>query len=327
MRPPPPDDVVPVVDALAWQERFCRDRGAPVSADVLAGVLSDVRSGGSLAAPLPATVRVGDRVGLRVLAAVHRLVLDGEATTLVGRDAEAIADEATRALLAHPRVLTDYLSRVPQTNEVSRGRQLRRVLAGIERPVRLVEVGASAGLNLRPEVIAPDPDVSPRLPVIVERLGCDLHPLDVRDPSDVGLLCSYVWMEDSERLATLRQALDDAVAIPVVITDEPAVAFVEGLTLRPGADTIVWHSAVLPYLEAVERERLAAAIDALGARAAPDARLVHATWERDGQDVDDAARDHVLMVRVWSGGDHPEVRTLVRGSTHGVVAFDVGAGA
>lgn len=296
-----------------------------MSADALAAVRD--RIGGPLGDSLPHLARAGDRIGLRVLAAVHRLVLDGSMTPLIDVDAPLMAEAVESALLAHPDLLHDYLERVPQTNEIGRGRQLRRVLAGIDGPVRLVEVGSSAGLNLRPEIIEPDPGVSTRLPVIVERIGCDLDPRGVTDTSDVALLCSYVWMDDHVRLAALRGALDHASSIPVQIERESAAAYLSRLDLVPGTDTVVWHSALLAYLDATERDGIVSAVTALGAGASSDTRLVYATWERDGQCPDDVTADHVLTVRTWAGDGAPVEHALLRGSTHGVAAPATGAGA
>jgi len=95
------------------------------------------------------------------MAAVHRLVLDGRAPQLVpyypsvgGRADPAAAWPALVALLEErAEDLRELVSRALQTNEVGRSQALLCgflvVSARTGLPLRLLEVGASAGLNLR----------------------------------------------------------------------------------------------------------------------------------------------------------------------------------
>ena len=130
----------------------------------------------------------------------------------------------------------------PQTNEVGRaaaliGGLLHLVADNDDRPLRLVEIGASAGLNLRadrfrveladgrsvgpagsPVVLrdpwqGPLPPLRPRL-VVVERLGCDVAPLDPATTEGRLRLTSYVWPDQLERLDRLRGALQLAARGP-----------------------------------------------------------------------------------------------------------------
>src|SRR5262245_59314623 len=99
-------------------------------------------------------------VGLRFLGAIHRLVLEGRTPDLaahypsVGGDGDAEAAwRALRTLLATCPPLAPYLARPPQTNEVGRAAALvggfLTVARDWSRPLRLLELGASAGLQLR----------------------------------------------------------------------------------------------------------------------------------------------------------------------------------
>ena len=140
-----------------------------------------------------------------------------------------------------PEVL-DALTRPPQTNEVGRSAVARAGLpdrraqqTGL--PLRLLELGASAGLNLRADRYWYEQDGcgwgdpgSPcasstsgpmRTPpldvdgVIASRAGCDRDPIDAADPEAALTLLSYVWPDQAERLARLRAALAIAAESPV----------------------------------------------------------------------------------------------------------------
>lgn len=329
VRRPPDDDVLPITACLAWQEDYCRSLGSPVAAEILRAVRLDVSAGGALASALPRSARFGDLLGLRVLAAMHRLALDDQAPGVAafmptvggvgpGRDARAIAklDSAVReALQSSPAVVNDYLARVPQTNEVGRSRLLRHALSTLEGPVRLLEIGASAGLNLRVDHLAGDPvlEAGP-LPPIVERLGCDLSPIDPSTPHGAARLSSYVWADDLERFRALHAAIEVARRVPVTVRRQDAAEFVEAMTLEPGATTVLWHSAVWVYLPTGHRDRISAALEALGATATPHQPLHHVCWERQHG----GHSRHSLTVRTWNGRSAPaRARTLLTGTSHG----------
>ena len=135
--------------------------------------------------------------------------------------------------------------RTTQTNEVGRCAGLRLALSTLarDRPVALIDIGCSAGLNLlvdryryayrRPDgstdVTGPDSEVVlsstitkgewplPRdlaLPPIVQRLGVDRAPLDVRDARDARWLRACVWPSDVERHRRLDAAMAMARATP-----------------------------------------------------------------------------------------------------------------
>src|SRR5690606_26278083 len=103
-------------------------------------------------------------IALRLLGGVHALVLAGHAPELaacypsaggtVDPDRPDAAWPAFRAAVADQMAwVRDWMTRPPQTNEVGRANLLiTGLLRAVQRtplPVRLVELGASAGLNLR----------------------------------------------------------------------------------------------------------------------------------------------------------------------------------
>lgn len=165
--------------------------------------------------------------------------------------------------------------RATQTNEPGRCAVLLPVLARLPQPLALLEVGASAGLNLYPDQYAyrygdqvvgsgspvlecaatglTPPD---RLPKVVWRAGLDLNPLDVTDPADVAWLDALIWPEHAHRRARLQAAAAVAAADPPLLIRGDAVSDVPALAARApaGATLVVFHTSVLYQLPASSQE-------------------------------------------------------------------------
>ena len=325
------DDRVPLVEALAWQREYVTAAGSPTAAEILRAVADDVAAGGLLASLLPATVRFGDLPGLRIMAAVHRLALDRRAPavalhlpTLGGTPPRSAADRAAfrrdvvDALSRHADELAWSLAHTPQTNETGRAALLRCALSRLDAPaVRLFEIGASAGLNLRADHLPGDPTLEAGpLPRVVERLGCDLEPVDATTSEGRTLLSSYVWVDDVARFRRLAAALDVADRIPATVTRMDAADFVAGLSVREGAATVLWHSAMWIYLPGRTRQAVRAAVARLGRRATGTAPVHHVSWEWDT--TGDDRSGFLLVSRTWRGeASDGEPRLLATGRSHG----------
>lgn len=187
-------------------------------------------------------------------------------------------------------------TRLVQTNEVRRctfllpALQVAGGLAG-DRSLALIEVGASAALNLHfdrfgyrytrsdgweaftaPKRAAPVlccevrsvplPPVHGPFPHVIWRAGIDLNPLDPTIPSDRRWLRALVWPDHAVRAARLEAALDVAAQHPITVhrgdvTDHlPAVVdrVPEDLTL------VVFHSAVIAHMTNEDRQRFTTAV-------------------------------------------------------------------
>ena len=195
----------------------------------------------------------------------------------------------TFVLTEWPRLSATMRARRTQTNEARRCASLLPALAQHGGPLALLEVGASAGLCLYPDryayrygdhpVLGESPLVLecavsgpvpvPRaVPDVVWRAGLDLNPVDVRDDDDMRWLESLVWPEQTDRFAVLRAAVEVARADPAPVyqgdltTDLARVAE----AAPPDATLVVYHSAVLSYLDDPGRAAFRASLDALAAR-------------------------------------------------------------
>lgn len=173
------------------------------------------------------------------------------------------------------------LERRTQTNEARRCASLLPLLARLPGPLALLEVGASAGLCLYPDWYrysfdgaAPiGPGQSPvllecatsgrvpvpeRVPQVVWRAGIDLNPLDVTDAQDVRWLESLIWPGANEgpRRERLRAAARVAAADPPHLVSGDLVRTLPGLAAQAPkeATLVVFHSAVLAYLDSVSRD-------------------------------------------------------------------------
>lgn len=191
-------------------------------------------------------------------------------------------------------VAATMLARRTQTNEARRCTALLPVLAGLPQPLALLEVGASAGLCLYPDrwsyrydtesgvhrvgdgpqlrCTASGPVPLPeRVPEVVWRGGLDLDPLDVADDDDVRWLESLIWPEESERFGILREAVAIARADPPRIVRGDLTAELATLAAEAPweATLVVFHTAVLAYVDEPGRAAFGTAVDALRQTARP----------------------------------------------------------
>jgi len=320
------DEVVSIEHSLRWQRDYVLDMGSAVAGLVLEAALVSA----NIRTMLPENVRFGSLPGLRWMAAVHRLAIErlapgvalhlptlgGSPPSDVGR--ERFLEAIETAALSNPSVVSQYLAHVPQTNEPSRAAVLRCALSRLdpELPVRLFEFGCSAGLNLRADVLPgiPELEAGP-LPAIVERVGCDLDPVDANSPDGRALLSSYVWVDDVDRWASLQHALDIASSVPVVVKKQEAREFVCQIEPRPGCATVLWQSAMWIYLDEAKRREVLSAIDDVAARATPESPVIHISWEWHERQEEGPFE---LVLTRWDGRPDSGVPAVIAtGTSHG----------
>jgi hypothetical protein len=172
------------------------------------------------------------------------------------------------------------LARATQTNEVGRLATLTPFLAELGPRLSLLEVGASAGLCLYPDrwsytwstptgvvtagsgptltcsVTGPFPNaVTP--PEVTWRGGIDLLPLDPTDADAMAWLTNLVWPEQDDRRSRLETAIGIARADPPRLVAGDLLDELPSLVEEAAAygPVVVFHSAVIAYLEAYDRDR------------------------------------------------------------------------
>lgn len=199
------------------------------------------------------------------------------------------------------RIIELLGSRFVQTNEVGRSAVLLPALAPLagSRPLALVEIGCSAGLNLRFDRFSYDygpagstgptdspvhlvcrarrgrPSIPAEMPQIAARIGIDLNPLDVSDPDDVAWMRALLWPEHLDRVARLLEAVEVARSLPVDLRRGDGLALLpQALDELPDqARPVVFHTLVLNQWSLEQRRALAELLQGY-----PDVTRVSMEW-------------------------------------------------
>lgn len=276
-----------------WQLALCRKDGTPTYIALLTELIERLGADDTVTGLLVADGQdpIRSALCLRLFGAVNRIAMAQSADwisayypTLGGRtDTVRVVPAFFDFLSANLDAVREQMRVAVQTNEVGRAAPLSAAMNHValttNRPLRLLEVGASGGLNLLldryrvdggPESWGP-PDSAVHLSghfvsgnppaavlTIAERRGCDVNPIDVHDPGAAALLRSFIWPEHVERAHRLDAALGIARSLPRVPVDAAdACSWVAEHAADPesGRTTVIFHSIMLPYLDREERDR------------------------------------------------------------------------
>ena len=224
-----------------------------------------------------------------LLGAVHYLLLDGLdhplADVYAGRSGADPAPLFLEVCHTHRDEISDLLAvRRVQTNDCGRsaliGPGLTWIGDRIGGPFALIDVGASAGLNLlcdryrldygghgatgpadspvvvACEVLAGRPPIADRLPTPVSRVGIDRSPIDLADPTDARWLLACVW-PDTGRLARTEASIRLAQAdLPTVVAGDGVERLPAVLDdLENGTAAVVVTSWAFAYFSTDQRQR------------------------------------------------------------------------
>jgi hypothetical protein len=284
-------------------------------------------------------------IPLRLLAAVHRLALSGRAQALAASYPSCGGDGSVEAAWsAFVSVVTDRYTTIKseldqplQTNEIARAAALLGgflfVASRFKMPLRLLEIGASAGLMLRwdhfryearawswgrqDSVVRLAENFSDdALPFamdlrvdVAERLGCDVAPIDPTTEEGRRRLVSFVWPDQTDRIGRLVAACELARTIEAPIEQANAPEWLQAQlrTTRCGVATVVFHSVVLQYMTVGDREQLGRVLANYAARATAESPLAYLSLEPHNY------RGRVVL-RIWPGDQRFD---LAESSMHG----------
>lgn len=335
-------------DALKWlaglmreQSQWCGVLGSPLYANLLARVAEDIERGGPSLDILRGHEqdRKGTMLALRLMGAVHRLVLLGGAPGLARHypsvggdgDAEAAWRELSRLLEERGDELRNFVQLPVQTNEVGRSAVLlcgfSHIVDRLRMPLSLLELGASGGLNLRWDRFFYDSGVEtwgdPGSPVqiasafehphppfaaaidVVDRRGCDRQPIDPTTPDGELTLKSYVWADQRQRFQQLDGAIRIARMVPATVDRSSALDWLSTQleTLRPGATTVVFHSVVWQYIAQEERNAIVDLFERVGRTASSQSALAWLRFEPPGLAAPQLSASSLfdLHLSLWPG--------------------------
>ena len=274
-------------------ESLVQSGRSPLYVRLMGAAAADIDRDGPVArvfAGIP--VPPGSVPQLRLMGALHYLVLSGRAPGLAAFYPSAggngpiddVWPAANAAIEEHFDDIRTRVHRTVQTNEPGRSAVLFAGLLWLtdryRRPIRLLEVGASAGLNLLAdrygyavgarvlgdpasplrfeEPWAPAPPINLDSAAaglrITARAGCDPAPLDPAQPDDRLTLLSYIWPDELHRIDRMRAALSVASHSPVPVAPARGSQWLPGALAarRDGELTVVWHSVMRQYVEPEE---------------------------------------------------------------------------
>jgi hypothetical protein len=286
----------------------------------------------------------GALIQLRLLAGLFRLVLTGKAPELMRfypcLGGTAPASEAwpvmREVIAAHLEEMHSALAVAPQTNEVGRSVALLAglfdlVAASGVRRIRLLELGASAGLNLlidhysyrgdswqfgyrdsKLQFVDPiDGPVQAEQFMITDRAGCDIDPVDPTTADGRLLLTSFVWPFDLERQKRLSSALAVAATHPVRIDKASASSWLSE-ALAPARDElpVVWHSITQMYWPTEEVTAVESMLTSYGTQQ----RLGEVSMEFDLRDPQGAQPE--VRTRLWNPDHSRSIREHLVGIAH-----------
>lgn len=326
-----------MAEMFQLQASACYALGSPFYAVLLQRLAKDILADGPTAAVLAGHEDdAGETaLALRLMGAIHYRALIGGAPDVAkhfpstGGDGDpakawpAIVD----LLRGAPLELAAGLRHAPQTNEVGRAAALFGGLLSVAGPeplpVRLFEIGASGGLNLRadrfcyrsvdghrygplsPVDLDPAfmtlPTATPGLIHVVERRGADSAPIDPLTAEGAARLASFVWPDQRERLQRLRSAILVAGQYPAEVEASGAADFVDRIEPAEGYLTVLWHSVTLQYLDAADKLRIADRLNRIGALASDIAPFVHLSFEPRRLTAH-GVRRYLVTAETWPGG-------------------------
>jgi hypothetical protein len=337
------------IQYLNAQANGCERDGSALYAAVLRASAIDIGRGGVVAELLqdwkgdPAL----DAVAMRLLAAIHRMVIKGELPELakhypsMGGEPRSPQLEACflDAIARKREQILPGLEEQVQTNEVRRSAVLLtgflEVAARTQLPLRMLELGASAGLNhiwdryryalgphcwgdadaeplIQTAWSGPAPRLDARIE-IVERAACDLFPIDISTDAAWQRLDSFIWPDQPVRRARFQKAALRVRASDITIDRSRALPWLKNKlgNVVSGCVTVVFHSIFWHYMSKEDRRAIRREFTRAGTLATITAPLAWLRMEARDLDVCE------LKLTLWTGSHEPVQGTIARCGFHG----------
>lgn len=180
-----------------------------------------------------------------------------------------------------------FQTKLVQTNEVRRCAYLYPIFTDIyakhNKPLTLIEIGTSAGLQLGLDQYAYQyngdniigksdskvliestnkgdtlPDSIKTPPIISKRIGIDLHTNNVKNKDDVEWLNALIWPEHADRRKLFNAAINVIQNLEIELIDGNAVELLEDIVQQVDPDSIicVFHTHVANQIPLEQKERL-----------------------------------------------------------------------
>jgi hypothetical protein len=228
----------------------------------------------------------------------------------------------------------EAVSRRASTGSTSRTRTIRGNSGDSRKPLALVEVGPSAGLNLlwdryeydygeagrygnpgspvriESAVRNGNPPLPDELPPVASRVGVDLNPLNVTDEADARWLRSLVWPEHGERHRLLRAALEVAREHPPDLREGDALELLPEVVAEIPDDRPIclFDTQVRYQFDEATRERF----DALVADLGTDRELYVVSGDQSADEYEQA-----IDLTLRTAGDDARTERLASYQPHG----------
>lgn len=324
-----------ILEVFTLQADYCAGLGSDFMAKALILVRDILRTGDTAFAKTiltwPGDPRTNaDSVPLRVMGGLHALVLSGQDKALAAAYPPVAKGDLKAALeqtlTQHGDFLGQWIKTAPQTNETARQSPLVATACLLSNhfnmPLNLLELGASAGLNLRWDRVGvatsagtfgnPDPaliltpDWQGTLPPqsnfqIASAKGVDINPLDPTNPDHALRLLAFLWPDQPDRLSRVRKAIDLATAQPITVAKGDAIDWLEQQLPDRAAQgvTLIYHTVAWQYFPTAQQSKGRALIEACGAKASAKASLAWLSME-----ADNLSPGAGLTLRLWPGDIH-----------------------
>jgi len=342
-----------ILEEFRLQARFCLDFGSPFTSQLLDRAADDIAADGivaQLTANWPGHPRA-DAVSLRFAGALHAAVLTGRDPDLAAHYPGTVNDWSMDAVWPLAEVflkrdaawVRQFMASPPQTNETGRATGLAAgfmfLAESAPGPFHLLELGASAGLNLNwdqfryaYESWGRSKGAGPLIPTVVtgelppwrdvaiaSRAACDQNPIDPATAEGALRLRAYVWADQAARLDRLNAAIDLAITSGLKVEKADAAAWtrVKLAGDLPRGVTVIYHSVFYQYPPRDVRIAISDAVEEAGRRASADRQLAWVRFEPESiLGAATGSARYVLNIVRWDGAGQHE-QTLADVDPHG----------